>query len=181
MRRLLTLLAFLAIVACKPEVYLGPLDSPMGNWKSIESKYFFNGEHVYDTPVGTYSAISFYKDSLCCIEGKKGVFKWSYSADSLIVDSTIWRVTELSGKMMNLDFLKDIEKASPDTEVVSKEDTPDTYEYKETVIYSDGSKYWYVSADGAKVPCFPIKEKTSDGTETTICWWNTRSDSYIPF
>ena len=38
-------------LSCKPEVYLGPLDNPMGNWKSSESIYYFNGETVYQKDI----------------------------------------------------------------------------------------------------------------------------------
>ena len=34
--------------SCKPDVYTGPLDSPVGNWMGIRSQYLFNGEQVAD-------------------------------------------------------------------------------------------------------------------------------------
>lgn len=171
----------IVMASCKPETYLGPLDSPIGNWQGVASKYYFNGEYVYEAPGCTYSAISFYKDSLCCIEGIKGAFEWSYSSDSLIVDTTVWRVAELTGRMMNLDYLGVIEKADEEAETVSENSSTQTYEYKETVIYGDGSKFWYISPDGQKVPCFHLKSTAVDGSDSTICWWNTRSDFYNPF
>ena len=111
MRRILILIGLIALASCKPEVYLGPLDSPVGNWQGVVSKYYFNGEYIYEAPGCTYSAISFYKDSLCCIEGIKGTFKWTFSEDSLVVDSTIWKVIDLSGRKMDLDYLGMIEKS----------------------------------------------------------------------
>ena len=194
MKRILILLGILALASCKPETYLGPLDSPLGNWKGVVSKYYFNGENVYEAPGCTYSAISFYKDSLCCIEGVKGAFKWTYSGDSLVVDTTVWKVTELSGRIMNLDYLGIIEKpaAEPDEEVAVTGDgstddetpiptDPVTFAYQGQTIETDGSKYWYMNADGKTVPCFPLNETAEDGSETILCWWDTRSDYYNPF
>ena len=181
MRRILILIGLIALASCKPEVYLGPLDSPVGNWQGVVSKYYFNGEYIYEAPGCTYSAISFYKDTLCCIEGIKGAFKWTYSSDTLIVDTTVWRVAELTGRMMNLDYLGVIDKADEESETVSENSSTQTYEYKETVIYGDGSKFWYKDAEGLAVSCFPIMGKAMDGSDSTICWWNTRSDFYNPF
>ena len=178
MKRVLILIGFLALAACKPATYLGPLDSPLGNWKETISKYYFNGEYVYESPGCTYSAISFYEDSLCCIEGIKGTFKWNYSSDSLIVDTTVWRVTELSGRMMNLDYLGVIKNI---VSGISEDESTAEYEYNETAIYSNGSEYWYKDAEGVNIACFPIIGKASDGSDSTICWWNTRSDYYKPF
>lgn len=177
MKRILILLGILAIASCKPEVYLGPLDSPLGNWKGMVSKYYFDGEYVYEAPGCTYSAISFYKDSLCCIEGVKGTFKWTYSGDSLVVDSTIWKVTDLSGKMMVMDYIGIVER--PVTE--PEEDAEVTSTYNGKSIETDGEKYWYMNADGKTVPCFPVNGTAEDGSKTILCWWDTRSDGYNPF
>ena len=178
MKRFLILIGLISLFACKPEVYLGPLDSPIGNWQGVISKYYFNGEYVYEAPGCTYSAISFYKDSLCCIEGVKGAFKWNYTSDSLIVDTTVWRVSELTGKMMNLDYLGVIEQNASG---ITEGESTAAYEYNKTAIYSDGLKYWYMDAEGIAVACFPIVGKATDGSDSTICWWNTRSDFYKPF
>lgn len=181
MRRILILISLAALAACKPEPYLGPLDSPIGNWKAQMSKYYFDGEQVHEAPECTYSAISFYKDSLCCIEGVKGTFNWSYSSDSLIVDTIVWRTTEFTGRMMTLDYLGVI--LSEEASLTDESDTDGSliYEYNETVIYGDGSKFWYMDAEGQSVPCFPLTGTAKDGSDSTLCWWNTRSDSYIPF
>ena len=181
MRRFLIFICLIALASCKPEVYLGPLDSPIGNWQGVVSKYYFNGDYVYEAPGCTYSAISFYKDSLCCIEGVKGAFKWSYSSDSLIVDTTVWRVSQLTGRMMGLEYLGVIRLGDAYTDATSESNSTQTYEYKETAVFSDGSKYWDKDADGHNVACFPVVGKASDGSDSTICWWNTRSDTYKPF
>ena len=188
MRKVLIFICFLAIAACKPEVYLGPLDSPIGNWKGVVSKYYFNGENVYEAPGCTYSAISFYKDSLCCIEGIKGTFKWTYSGDSLVVDSTIWKVTDLSGRKMDLDYLGMIEKSvTIQEEDVTNEgsqepqEPQEPIEYKGQSIETDGKKHWYLNTEGESVPCFPVNGTAEDGSATIVCWWDTRSDSYKPF
>ena len=181
MRKFLILLGLISLASCKPEVYLGPLDSPIGNWWGVESRYYFNGDYVYEAPGCTYSAISFYKDSLCCIEGVKGAFQWSYSSDSLIVDTTVWRVSELSGRVMNLEYLGVIQQGEKDNDVNIENGNIKTYEYKETIIYCDSLKYWYNDADGLAVACFPVIGKAKDGSDSTICWWNTRSDTYNPF
>lgn len=175
MKRILILLGILAIASCEPKAYLGPLDNPLGNWKEVVSKYYFNGEYVYEAPGCTYSAISFYKDSLCCIEGIKGAFKWTYSGDSLVVDSTIWKVTDLSGRRMNLDYLGVVKKPAADVMVTV------TITYNGQSIETDGGKYWYTNADGKTVPCFPVNGTAEDGSETILCWWDTRSDYYNPF
>ena len=187
MRKLLTSLTLLTLAACGPKTYLGPLDSPVGNWKEAVSKYYFNGENVYEAQSCTYSATSFYKDSLCCIQGVKGTFKWTYSGDSLVVDSTIWKVTDLSGRKMDLDYLGMIEKSvtNPDENVAAAgEETQEPQspiEYKGKTIETDGQKHWYLNAEGRSVPCFPVNETAEDGSSTVVCWWDTRSDSYNPF
>lgn len=201
MRKLLIILGILATVSCKPEVYLGPLDSPLGNWKCVDSRYRFAGEDVYEDSVCFYSAISFYKDSLCCIQGIKGAFKWTYDSDSLVVDSTIWKVVEMSGRQMELDYLGRIPKPAtvpsapdaPDTQTEGDaengnddddsavgEDCP-TVEYKGRTIETDGSAYWYLNSTGERIPCFPKEKSEEDGSVTVICWWDTRSDLYKPF
>ena len=58
MKRIL-ILVIVVLASCKPEVYLGPLESPVGNWRSSESIYYFNGEIVGQNNSCEYSAISF--------------------------------------------------------------------------------------------------------------------------
>ena len=194
MRKFL-ILSVLCLVSCKPEVYLGPLDSPVGNWKSLSSKYYFDGEDIYEDSLCFYSAISFYKDSLCCIEGVKGTFSWTYDNQTLVVDSTIWKVIELSGVQMTLDYQgrlakTDIDEIVPEEQSEensenqdsdAEEEIPAAIEYKGKTIETDGSDYWYIGTSGEKVPCYPKEKKADDGTTADICWWDTRSDIYKPF
>lgn len=195
MKKYLIILGFIALASCKPEVYLGPLDSPLGNWKGQASEYYFAGENVYASDGCAYSAISFYKDSLCCIEGVKGVFRWTYSGDSLVVDSTIWKAVDLTGATMVLEHIGVIEKTIADTPAVTA-DTDDgsqpeitdpiptdplPVEYKGKTIERDGESYWYADSSGEHVRCWPVESFAEDGTVTVICWWDTRTDTYKPF
>ena len=193
MRKFLILFSVLFLASCKPEVYLGPLDSPVGNWKSLDSRYYFAGEEVYEDSTCFYTAISFYKDSLCCIEGVKGAFSWILSNGSLIVDSTAWKVVELSGKQMALDYLGIISDTYPDASVPetiaeegdadggSTEDIPEPVEYKGKTIETDGITYWYTGNAGEKIPCYPKEKNEEDGSVSILCWWDSRSDIYKPF
>lgn len=166
------------IVGCKPALYTGPLDSPLGNWRSSESRYFFAGEEVFQDDSCMFSAISFYKDSLCCMEGMKGTFRWEHSGDSLVVDSTIWRVTALTGQRMALDYLGRIEQT---TEGIEIEAEGVSIEYKGKTIESDGYDCWYLNNDGIKVMCWKkVYTKKGDDTPYT-CWWDKRHDTYISF
>ena len=204
MKRLLILL-ILAVAACKPEVYLGELDSPLGNWKSVDSRYYFNGENVFEDSLCLYTAISFFKDSLCCIQGVKGTFRWTYDSGKMIVDSTEWMVVELTGKQMALDYLGRIarpliEPSVPEEQTddgtgegtdegteegtdgdSTTEETLPAIEYRGRTIETDGSSYWYLSDSGQKTPCYPKEKKEEDGSVSVICWWDTRSDFYKPF
>ena len=76
MRRLTSICAAMiaalaAFAACQPEAYTGPLDYPDGSWEGIRSEYFFNGEKVADLDSCETTAISFYRQGLCCIENVK--------------------------------------------------------------------------------------------------------------
>lgn len=177
MRKLLILIEILLLASCKPEVYLGPLDTPVGNWKSQASTYYFDGENVYENEQCTYSAISFYKDSLCCIEGVKGAFTWTLSNDSLVVDTLVWKVVEMTGANLKLDYLGIIEKpaAEPDEEVAV------TFAYQGQTIETDGWTYWYVNDEDKQVRCWPVSEVGEDGEPIIVCWWDSRSDTYKQF
>lgn len=199
MKKLLILFSLLIAGACSPKEYLGPLDSPQGNWKGQSSKYYFDGNEVLQNTECTYSAISFYPDSLCCIEGLKGAFEWTYSSDSLVVDTTVWKVVELSGARMVLDYLGIIETSkSEDSEATPSPATetgneglpetgtesiaPEPVEYNGKIIHTEnGKSYWYTGTSGEKVPCWPVKTPSEDGTVTISCWWDTRTDTYQPF
>ena len=118
------ILAAASLAACKPEVYTGKLDSPVGNWDGVRSEYYFNGEWVAETQECEYPAISFYQGGLCCIEGVKGAFPYTYdsSTELLIVDSTVWAVQTLTGTEMVLEYLE---------RIISEDDEPETPELPE--------------------------------------------------
>ena len=110
MRKLYTILLTViavSIASCEPEVYTGPLDSPIGSWDGIRSDYYFNGEMIAALDSCETTAISFYKQGLCCIEGVKGAFPFIYDdAHSLLqIDSTLWAVEKLMGTEMVLSYL----------------------------------------------------------------------------
>ena len=188
MRKFWIISGIITLAACKPEVYLGPLDSPLGNWKAEMSEYYFDGENVYEAPGCTYSAISFYKDSLCCIEGVKGTFIWTYDADSLVIDSTAWRVIALTGQGMELDYIGQIETVEPPL-AASKSDNNDettagnesTIEYMGRIIRAENGKFRYTNSEEVEISCFPLTGTAKDGTDSTLCWWDTRTDIYLPF
>ena len=189
MRKFWIISGIITLAACKPEVYLGPLDSPLGNWKAEMSEYYFDGENVYEAPGCTYSAISFYKDSLCCIEGVKGTFIWTYDADSLVIDSTAWRVITLTGQRMELDYIGEIDaieasqaKSGAEEENSSADgNETSTIEYKGRIIRAEKDTYWYTDSEEKTVQCFPMKGTAVDGSDSTLCWWDTRTDFYLPF
>ena len=94
MKRLIYIaFAFLAF-SCKPAPYLGPLDSPVGNWDGYKGEYYFNGEMVAELDSCEFKGISFYKQGYCCIEGVKGAFPFVYNESNgdLQIDSTLWHV-----------------------------------------------------------------------------------------
>ena len=92
----------LLFFACMPEAYVGPLDSPIGNWQGSECDYYFNGELVGDADSTYYSAMTFYKEGLVCIEGVKGAIPFSYDpqAHILQIDSLSWAVVNLHSEDM---------------------------------------------------------------------------------
>ena len=117
MRKLLIIFAFAisAFVACQPEVYTGPLDSPIGNWDGVRSEYFFNGEKVADLDSCETSAIAFYRQGQCCIENVKGAFPFKYDNDTryLQIDSTLWEVSVLTGAELVMTYLYTLYPADP--------------------------------------------------------------------
>ena len=139
MRKILLIfaIAFTALMACQPEVYTGPLDSPVGNWMGIRSEYFFNGEKVADIDSCETLGISFYKQGLCCFEGVKGAFPYVYDDNTkyLQIDSTLWEVSVLAGAEMVMTYLYTLypsEPEQPETpeepESQSETDTPEDSE-----------------------------------------------------
>ena len=118
MKRLLYIaFAFLAF-SCKPAPYLGPLDSPVGNWDGYKGEYFFDGEKVAELDSCEFKGISFYKQGFCCIEGVKGAFPFIYNESNgdLQIDSTLWSVPTLTGEGMVMKFVDRIYPPEPEPE-----------------------------------------------------------------
>ena len=118
MKRLLYIaFAFLAF-SCKPAPYLGPLDSPVGNWDGYKGEYFFDGELVAELDSCEFKGISFYKQGFCCIEGVKGAFPFIYNESNgdLQIDSTLWSVPTLTGEGMVMKFVDRIYPPEPEPE-----------------------------------------------------------------
>ena len=118
MKRLVYIaLAFLAF-SCKPAPYLGPLDSPVGNWDGYKGEYFFDGELVAELDSCEFKGISFYKQGYCCIEGVKGAFPFIYNESNgdLQIDSTLWSVPTLTGEGMVMKFVDRIYPPEPEPE-----------------------------------------------------------------
>lgn len=116
MKRLIYIaLAFLAL-SCKPEAYLGPLDSPVGNWEGYKGEYFFDGTKVAELDSCEFKGISFYKQGYCCIEGVKGSFPFIYNESNgdLQIDSTLWSVPTLTGAEMVMTFVDRIYPPEPE-------------------------------------------------------------------
>lgn len=130
MRKLLLIfaIAVTAVIACQPEVYTGPLDSPAGNWEGVRSEYFFNGEKVADVDSCETLGISFYKQGLCCIEGVKGAFPFTYDNDTryLQIDSTLWEVSVMTGTELVMTYLYTLYPSEPETPVEPEEQTETT-------------------------------------------------------
>ena len=167
------------VLSCKPEVYTGPLDSPVGNWKGSWSEYFFDSEEVGELANSCrYSAISFYEDSLCCIEGVKGAFHWSYQADSLVIDSTtVWSVEELYGNRMTLRLLEDREPL----QLKTQDYITVPLEYKGKAIDAYRFGYFYLNETSDTVQCQPAAHMEPDSTSTVDFWYDSQRDTYESF
>lgn len=115
MKRLAIILSALLLAACKPEAYLGPLDSPVGNWEGYKGEFYFNGEKVAELDSCSIKAISFYKQGFCCIENENGAFPYTYdhASGDLQIDSTRWNVTTLTGAEMVMKFIDRILPPEP--------------------------------------------------------------------
>ena len=119
MKKILFILMLgIAAISCKPTPYLGPLDSPVGNWEGVKGQYRFNGEMVAELDSCVFSAISFYRQGYCCIEGMNGAFPFIYDNESgdLQIDSTLWSVKTLTGAEMVMDFVDRIYPEAPETD-----------------------------------------------------------------
>ena len=159
MKRLITgILAAAALIACKPETYTGPLDSPIGSWDGVKAEYYFNGELVGQVEECQYSAISFYKEGLCCIEGVKGTFPYTYehSSGTLVIDNTIWTGSIFENKLTL------------------------PIEYKGISINADDYGYYYEDGQGDKTYCNYHSSKDETGAPVIDFWYDTHTDYFIP-
>lgn len=187
MKRLLifvTIISALA-VSCKPETYTGPLTSPLGNWRGIRTEYYFNGEHVGSRDGCVYSAISFYQEGLCCMEGVKGAFPFSYdnSVGELLIDSTIWNVSVLTGEQMVMTYLG---KLLPDMQLSGTDDpkTPEgltlPIEYKGVSIEADDFGCFYINEANEPTYCRYAGSKDAEGVLSIEFWYDIHTDTFIP-
>ena len=192
------LAGFLA-VSCKPDAYTGPLDSPVGNWEGIRSQYLFNGEQVADIDSCETTAISFYKQGLCCIEGKKGAFPYIYDQETghLQIDNSLWQVLTLTGAEVVMQYLytayppeetpEDTPEDTPEVAPASEE-TPETPETPEEPEVPEVKP----DANGVILPAeyngFTITSNTNgyfyknEADETVYCnfkGWKNEADSLI--
>ena len=198
------LAGFLA-VSCKPDAYTGPLDSPVGNWEGIRSQYLFNGEQVADIDSCETTAISFYKQGLCCIEGKKGAFPYIYDQETghLQIDNSLWQVLTLTGAEVVMQYLYTAypPEETPEVAPASEEtpETPDTpeepevpevkpdangvilpAEYHGFTIDSDTNGYFYKNEADETVYCNFKGWKDESGTLIIDFWYDSHIDHFIP-
>ena len=179
MKRFLAgILTAASLIACKPETYTGPLDSPVGNWDGVKAEYYFNGEMVGEIENCQYSAISFYKDGLCCIEGVKGAFPYTYDDKylTLTVDNITWYVSQLTGTEMVLEY---IETTHPEGyEHVNVLELP--IEYNGRTINADKNGYYYEVNNGQTVDCNFYGSVDETGALVIDFWYDTHIDHFIP-
>lgn len=198
MKKILFILMLgIAAISCKPTPYLGPLDSPVGNWEGIKGQYRFNGEMVAELDSCVFSAISFYRQGYCCIEGMNGAFPFIYDNESgdLQIDSTLWSVKTLTGAEMVMDFVDRIypEAGSETPKEDTQEDTqegqsaPDKNgvilpaEYKGFTIEADRNGYFYINDSGKTVYC-NFKGTKNDADSLIIdFWYDTHTNHFVSF
>ena len=194
MKKILFILMLgIAAISCKPTPYLGPLDSPVGNWEGVKGQYRFNGEMVAELDSCVFSAISFYRQGYCCIEGMNGAFPFIYDNESgdLQIDSTLWSVKTLTGAEMVMDFVDRIYPEAPVTD--PEEDTqegqsaPDKNgvilpaEYKGFTIEADRNGYFYINDSGKTVYC-NFKGTKNDADSLIIdFWYDTHTNHFVSF
>ena len=198
------LAGFLA-VSCKPDAYTGPLDSPVGNWEGIRSQYLFNGEQVADIDSCETTAISFYKQGLCCIEGKKGAFPYIYDQETghLQIDNSLWQVLTLTGAEVVMQYLYTAypPEETPEVAPASEEtpETPDTpeepevpevkpdangvilpAEYNGFTITSNTNGYFYKNEADETVYCNFKGWKNEADSLIIDFWYDSHIDHFIP-
>jgi hypothetical protein len=199
MRRLLltSILAITALVACQPEAYTGPLDSPVGNWEGVRSEYFFNGEMVADVDSCETTAISFFKQGVCCIENVKGTFPFTYDNTTgyLQIDMSLWEVSVLTGAEMVMTYLytvypSDPEAVTPISEEPVEPEVPEVKpdkngvilpaEYSGYEINADQNGYFYINDTGETVYCNFKGSHDQDKKLNIDFWFDRHTDHFIP-
>ena len=202
------LAGFLA-VSCKPDAYTGPLDSPVGNWEGIRSQYLFNGEQVADIDSCETTAISFYKQGLCCIEGVKGAFAYTYDQETgyLQIDNSLWQVLTLTGAEVVMQYLytayppEETPEETPEVAPAAEEtpETPDTpeepevpevkpdangvilpAEYNGFTITSNTNGYFYKNEADETVYCKFKGWKNETDSLIIDFWYDSHIDHFIP-
>ena len=198
------LAGFLA-VSCKPDAYTGPLDSPVGNWEGVRSQYLFNGEQVADIDSCETTAISFYKQGLCCIEGKKGAFPYIYDQETghLQIDNSLWQVLTLTGAEVVMQYLYTVypPEETPEVAPASEEtpETPDTpeepevpevkpdangvilpAEYNGFTIESNTNGYFYKNEADETIYCNFKGWKNEADSLIIDFWYDSHIDHFIP-
>ena len=212
MKKILIYIACLAgflAVSCKPDAYTGPLDSPAGNWMGTRSQYLFNGEQVADIDSCETTAISFYKQGLCCIEGVKGAFAYTYDQETgyLQIDNSLWQVITLTGAEVVMQYLYTAyppEETPEDTPEVApaSEETPETpetpeepevpevkpdangvilpAEYNGFTITSNTNGYFYKNEADETVYCKFKGWKNETDSLIIDFWYDSHIDHFIP-
>ena len=202
MRKLIIFFAAaLALAACKEKIYTGPLNSPVGSWDGVKTEYYFNGEWVGETQECEYPAISFYEGGLCCIEGVKGAFPYTYDNASgmLQIDSTVFGVRTLTGVEFVIEYIETIlpEEVQPDSdseppEVPAEPEVPEVQpdkngiilpvEYEGLIINADDNGYYYeIGVEGTeRIYCNFFGGKDEAGTMIIDFWYDNYTAHYIP-
>ena len=199
------LAGFLA-VSCKPDAYTGPLDSPVGNWEGVRSQYLFNGEQVADIDSCETTAISFYKQGLCCIEGVKGAFAYTYDQETgyLQIDNSLWQVITLTGAEVVMQYLytayppEETPEETPEVAPAAEEtpETPETpevpevkpdangvilpAEYNGFTITSNTNGYFYKNEADKTVYCKFKGWKNETDSLIIDFWYDSHIDHFIP-
>ena len=197
--------ALAAFAACQPEAYTGPLDYPDGSWEGFRSEYFFNGEKVADVDSCETLGVSFYKQGLCCFEGVKGAFPYTYDNETkyLQIDSTLWEVSVLTGAELVMTYLYTLYPSEPEEPVDPEEPSEPTdpeepvepevpevkpdkngvilpAEYNGCEINADKNGYFYINESAEKVYC-KFKGWTDENKTLIIDFWYDRhTDYFIP-
>jgi len=167
MKRFAIILSALLLAACKPDAYLGPLDSPVGNWEGYKGEFYFNGEKVAELDSCSIKAISFYKQGFCCIENVKGAFPYTYNHASgdLQIDSTRWNVPTLTGAEMVMKFIDRILPPEPvvPEQPVEPENPGETGDTENPDDPEDPE-----GGDGAEVPEEPVEPEVKPDANGVI-------------